>query len=79
MKVVCINVDDLFSAGIKIGEIYEVRKKEIIFFTPSHKKGVEIVKIDRESRYRINGVNYYTNRFITLDEWRNNQIDKIIK
>ena len=68
MRVICVNLVDNYTFNPKLNEIYEVEIDNAIWFELTHC----FVK-DKPCGY-----NYPLSCFISLDEYRNKQIDLII-
>jgi hypothetical protein len=62
MKVICINDLDIFSQ-LTHGKIYEAENFTLYLFKVVNDNGVES--------------NFYKNRFLTIDEWREKKLNEL--
>jgi hypothetical protein len=76
MKLVCID-NEFKEDELTVGKIYEFNS--VSYGVGSPRKGFYWVMIsDNGGRYTYDGGNVRFSRFITLQEWREKQLDKLI-
>lgn len=76
MKVVCINSCSLFPPGNIVPNLTDGKVYDVMVHNELRSKDSIILTIEDDSGF-IN--KYHKSRFITLEEYRNNQLNRILK